>query len=524
MASLGEAVWCPIPARTGFVGLARSKTVLLDHDRCYRAVCSRDARFDGCFVVAVRTTGIYCRPSCPAITPKPENVTFLPTAAAAQLAGYRACRRCLPDAVPGSPEWNLRSDLVARAVRLIADGVVERAGVPGLAARLGYSTRQLNRVLTSELGAGALALARAHRAQAARVLVETTTLPLADVAFAAGFASVRQFNATVQAVYASTPSELRRRAAPRPTPGALALRLPFRTPMDGAGLLEFLAARAVPGAECATDGGYARTLRLPHGHGCAVVRAAASHWDCTLRLGDLRDLPVAVSRLRRLLDADADPYAVDEVLGADPALAAAVATRPGIRVPGTVDGAETVLRAVLGQQVTVASARTAAARLVAVLGEPLDGAEGEPSRLFPTPAAVAEHAAEVLTGPRRRIETVRAAAAALAAGELVVDPGRDPDELRAELQAVPGIGPWTAGYVALRVLGATDVLLDTDLAIRRGATALGLGPDAEGLRRYGQRWRPWRSYAGMHLWRSAATHPQRIRSPRTPSPRTERTA
>ncbi|MGH3794984.1 MAG: DNA-3-methyladenine glycosylase 2 family protein [Pseudonocardiaceae bacterium] len=481
--------------------------MLLDHDRCYRAVASRDARFDGCFVVAVRTTGIYCRPSCPAVTPKPQNVTFLPTAATAQLAGYRACRRCLPDAVPGSPEWNLRGDLVARAVRLIADGVVERDGVPGLAARLGYSTRHLNRVLTAELGAGALALARAHRAQAARVLVEITALPLADVAFAAGFASVRQFNDTMQAVYATTPSELRSRAVHRaPAPGALTLRLPFRTPMDDAGLLKFLAARAVPGVECATEKGYARTLRLPHGWGTAMLRATPSHWDATLRLGDLRDLPVAVSRLRRLLDADADPCAVDEVLGADPALAAAVAAEPGIRVPGTVDGAETVLRALLGQQVTVASARTAAARLATALGEPLDApVQDGVTRLFPTPAAVAEHAGEVLTGPRQRIAAIRATAAALAAGDLIVDPGRDPDELCAQLQAVPGIGPWTAGYVTMRVLGATDVLLDTDLALRRGAAALGLPTDAEGLRRWARRWQPWRSYAGMHLWRAATT-------------------
>ncbi|MGH3902737.1 MAG: DNA-3-methyladenine glycosylase 2 family protein [Pseudonocardiaceae bacterium] len=479
--------------------------MLLEHDRCYRAVSARDARFDGCFVVAVRTTGIYCRPSCPAVTPKPQNVTFLPTAAAAQLAGYRACRRCLPDAVPGSPEWNLRSDLVARAMRLIADGVVEREGVPGLATRLGYSTRQLNRVLTAELGAGALALARAHRAQAARVLVETTALALADVAFAAGFASVRQFNDTVQAVYATTPSQLRAQAARRaPTPGALTLRLPFRTPMHGAGLVEFLAARAVPGVECATDGGYARTLRLPHGTGTATLRATPSHWDATLRLGDLRDLPVAVTRLRRLLDADADPCAVDEVLSTDPALVAAVAAAPGIRVPGTVDGAETLLRALLGQQVTVAAARTAAARLTAALGEPIDGPDGL-NRLFPTPAAVAEHAAEVLTGPRRRIDAIQAAAAGLATGDLVVDPGRDPTELHTELQAMPGIGPWTAGYVTMRVLGATDVLLDTDLALRRGAAALGLPTDTDRLQHLARRWRPWRSYAGMHLWRAAAT-------------------
>lgn len=484
-------------------------TVLLDHDHCYRAVSSRDARFDGCFVVAVRTTGIYCRPSCPAITPKPQNVTFLPTAAAAQLAGYRACRRCLPDAVPGSPDWNLRGDLVARAMRLIIDGVVEREGVPGLAARLGYSARQLNRVLSAELGAGALALARAHRAQAARVLVENTTLPLADIAFAAGFSSVRQFNDTVQAVYAATPSQLRSHATRRaPTPGALTLRLPWRAPLDSAGLLDFLAARAVPGVESATGGGYARTLRLPHGTGTATLRAAASYWDATLRLADLRDLPVAVARLRRLLDADADPCAVDEVLGTDPALVGAVAAAPGIRVPGTVDGAETLLRALLGQQVTVAAARTAAARLTAALGEPIDGPDGL-GKLFPAPAAVAEHAAEILTGPRRRIETIRVTATALAAGDLVIDPGRDPAELRAELQAIPGIGPWTAGYVTMRVLGATDVLLDTDLALRRGAAALGLPADPDELRHRARRWRPWRSYAGMHLWQAATPLPHR---------------
>ena len=468
--------------------------MLLDHDRCYRAVASRDARFDGCFIVAVRTTGIYCRPSCPAMTPKPQNVTFLPTAAAAQLAGYRACRRCLPDAVPGSPEWNLRGDLVARAVRLIADGVVERDGVPGLAARLGYSTRQLNRVLTAELGAGALALARAHRAQAARVLVETTALPLTDVAFAAGFASVRQFNETVQAVYATTPSHLRERARRRAAPaaaGTIALRLPFRAPLDADGLLGFLAARAVPGVEAAGAGGYSRTLRLT----------------------DLRDLPVVVSRLRRLLDLDADPVAVDTALAADPHLAGTVGATPGIRVPGTVDGAETVLRAVLGQQVSVAAARTAAGRLAVALGTPLQTPDGELTRLFPTPEVVAERATEVLTGPRRRIEAVRTVAAALAGGGLVVDAGRDPEQLRAELEALPGLGPWTAGYVVLRVLGGTDELLHGDLAMRRGAASLGLPSDVDGLRTYARRWRPWRSYAGMHLWRAAA--PGAVRRERT---------
>lgn len=479
--------------------------VLLDHDSCYRAFASREARFDGCFVVAVHTTGIYCRPSCPSVTPKPQHVSFLPTSAAAQLAGYRACRRCLPDAVPGSPEWDLRGDLAARAMRLISDGVVEREGVTGLAGRLGYSTRQLNRVLAAELGAGALALARAHRAQAARVLLETTTFPVADVAFAAGFASVRQFNDGIRAVFATTPSGLRARGrqARHAAPGTVALRLPFRAPLDAPGLLAFLAARAVPGVESVGHGWYARTLRLPYGSATATLRPRASHVDATLRLAELRDLPAAVSRLRRLLDLDADPVAVDDALSGDPGLAARVAAVAGIRVPGSVDGAETLLRAVLGQQVSVTAARTAAARLAAALGEPLDAPDGALSGLFPTAAAVAEHSAAVLTGPRRRVEAVRTVAAALASGDLVVDPGRDPRELRAELEAVRGIGPWTAGYVVLRVLGATDLLLETDLAIRRGAAALGLPSDTDGLRRTARRWRPWRSYAGMHLWRAA---------------------
>ena len=480
--------------------------VLLDPDRCYRAVSSRDPRFDGCFVTAVRTTGIYCRPSCPAITPYRSNVRFFPTSAAAQGAGYRACRRCLPDAVPGSPQWDLRGDLAARAVRLVADGVVEREGVPGLAARLGYSPRQLNRVLTAELGAGALALARAHRAQAARVLVETTPLPFAEVAFAAGFSSVRQFNDTVQAVFATTPSALRamaRRRAPRRAPGQLTLRLPFRPPLDADGMLAFLAARAVPGVEEITDDGYARTLRLPHGPATTRLRLAASHVECTLRLTDVRDLPTAVTRVRRLLDLDADPVAVDTVLAADPVLARSVATTAGVRVPGVVDGGETLLRALLGQQVSVPAARTAAARLTAVLGEQLASPDGGLTRLFPAPDIVAEHAGSVLTGPRRRIDTVRTVAAALADRQLVVDVGRDAAELRAELLELSGIGPWTADYVTMRVLGAPDVLLDHDAAVCRGATALGLTP-GDALTGRANRWRPWRSYAGAHLWRVAA--------------------
>jgi AraC family transcriptional regulator of adaptative response / DNA-3-methyladenine glycosylase II len=507
--------------------------VLLDTDRCYRAVASRDQRFDGQFVTAVRTTGIYCRPSCPAVTPKRANVEFWPTAAAAQLHGFRACRRCLPDAVPGSPDWNIRADLAGRAMRLIGDGVVERDGVPGLAARLGYSERHLGRVLTTELGAGPLALARAHRAHTARLLVETTPMGMADIAFAAGFASVRQFNDTVREVYGVPPTTLRVEAGRRPVPavaGAIVLRLPYRPPFDAAGLTAFFGARAVGGVEAADAGTYRRTMRLPRGPATIALtlpfddtahrmepshtsrrvrqheRVRGDHVVATLRLSDPRDLAPAVARLRRLLDLDADPQAVDAALAADPYLAASVAAAPGIRLPGTVDPAETALRAVLGQQVSVAAARTAAAGLAAALGErlPAELAGDGPDLLFPTPAAVAEHGAEVLRGPARRTATVVGLAAALDDG-LMLDAGRDPAGFRADLTALPGIGPWTAGYLAIRVLGDPDELLPGDLAVRRGARALGI-PD---LPVHAARWTPWRSYAALHLWRAGATTTRR---------------
>ncbi|WP_269756665.1 AlkA N-terminal domain-containing protein [Amycolatopsis aidingensis] len=500
---------------------AEGRGIWHDTERCYRAVMSRDVRFDGQFITAVRTTGIYCRPSCPALTPKAQNVRFFPTSAAAQANGFRACRRCLPDAVPGSPEWNVRADLAARAMRLIADGTVDREGVPGLARRLGYSERQLGRVLTAELGAGPLALARAHRAHSARLLIEMSELPLTDVAFAAGFTSVRQFNETIREVFATTPSRLRatataarRRAGstsadPAPTRGTrLHLRLPFRAPFEATGILAFLAARAIPGVEQAvtdeagTVTGYARALRLAHGSGSARLTPQADHVHCELRLTDVRDLGSAVTRVRRLLDLDADPDAVNTVLGADPVLAPLVAAVPGVRVPGAVDGAELVLRAMLGQQVSVAAARTAAGTLAADLGDPLPVDTDGPAVLFPAPDVVAAHAERILRGPRRRITAIREVAGMLATGELDVHVGREAEELRAELLAAPGIGPWTADYVLMRVLGTPDLLLTGDLVLRRGARALGIDPDH--LTTRAQAWRPWRSYAGMHLWRAGA--------------------
>lgn len=355
-----------------------------DTERCVRAVRSKDARFDGWFFTAVITTRIYCRPSCPVVPPKAENMTFYPSAAACQQAGFRACKRCRPDTSPGSPEWDQRADLVARAMRLVADGVVDREGVPGLARRLGYSTRQVERQLLAELGAGPLALARAQRAQTARLLIETTALPMAEIAFAAGFASIRTFNDTVREVFALSPSELRERATRSArqrsdspgTSGVLSLRLPFRAPLNPDNLFGHLAATAVPGVEEWRDGAYRRTLRLPYGHGIVGLTPQPDHIACRLTLSDLRDLPVAISRCRRMLDLDADPVAVDEQLRTDPVLAPLVDKAPGRRVPRTVDEAEFAVRAVLGQQVSTAAARTHAARLVVAHGEPVDDPEG----------------------------------------------------------------------------------------------------------------------------------------------------
>lgn len=467
----------------------------LDFERCYRAVDSRDQRFDGWFYTAVRSTGIYCRPSCPARTPKPENVTFYPSAAAAQRGGFRACRRCRPDAAPGSPEWDVRADVVGRAMRLIGDGVVDRDGVPGLAGRLGYTERHLHRMLTAELGAGPLALARAQRAQTARILIETTDLGLAEIAFASGFGSVRQFNDTILEVYAQPPSALRdRRPAAQTGAGTIGLRLAYRAPLHAPALLEFLAARALPGVEECDGHTYRRVLDLPHGSATVELTPADRWVSATLKLTDVRDLAPAVARCRRLFDLDADPIAVDGTLGADPALAEVVRAEPGVRVPRAVDGFEMAVRAIVGQQVSVASARTTLSRLIT---------GGFPSAAFPSAEVVAELPDSAFRMPVARRETIRLLAQAVAGGKLDLEPGTDREEAMARLLELPGIGAWTAGYVAMRAMGDPDVFLPTDIAVRRGAAALGLPTTSAALEKHAERWRPWRSYALIRLWRAA---------------------
>jgi AraC family transcriptional regulator, regulatory protein of adaptative response / DNA-3-methyladenine glycosylase II len=480
--------------------------VIPDPDTCYQAMLSRDPRFDGWFFVAVSSTRVYCRPSCPARTPQREHVSFYPTAAAAQTAGYRACLRCRPDAAPGSPDWNLRAGVAGRAMRLIADGLVDREGVDGLARRLAYSPRHLRRLLADELGAGPLELARAQRAQTARTLIETTALPFTEVAFAAGFASLRQFNDTVREVFARTPTELRRRRH-NGTPaalGAISLRLPRRSPFHADGLLEFLAERAVPGVEEVEGTTYRRSLRLPHGSAVAELTPQAEYVGCTLLLADVRDLAAAVSRCRAAFDLDADPTAVDAVLARSELLAALVRNAPGRRVPGTMDGAELAMRAVLGQQISVRTARSIAGRLVETLGEALPEPRGGLSRTFPSAAAVAAADPDLLPMPTARRTTLQTLAAALADGRITADAGADRDELRRRLLAIPGIGAWTASYVLMRAAADTDAFPAADHGLLQALTRLGRPGAAARAAELAEPWRPWRASAVQHLWASPA--------------------
>jgi AraC family transcriptional regulator of adaptative response / DNA-3-methyladenine glycosylase II len=459
-----------------------------DHDRCYRAVASRDDRFDGRFVTAVKTTGIYCRPSCAAQTPKRENVNFYPSATAAVAAGFRACKRCRPEAAPGSREWDVRGDLAARALRAIAAGAIDGdGGVPELARSLHVSERHLHRILVAEVGAGPLALARTRRAQTARLLLDATDLPISEIAFAAGFASLRQFNDTMRDHFGMTPREIRRRPSKQlASTGALTLRLTLRLPFARDALLGWLGLHLVGGIQELDGSTYRRVL--PSGS-VVAMQLGDEAVSLTTSLDDVRALPDTVARCRRMLDADADPVAVDGVLAEDPRLAPLVAARPGVRVPGTSDGFELLAVTVLAQQVSLAAAHTFARRLVEAYGKPLDAPSGTLTARFPTAEALADASYDGIGLTGGRIKTLRAAATAHATGELPLDPSADRDETRSRLLALPGIGPWTADYVAMRALGDPDAFPATDLVLRR--MAVGLTPE---------RWRPWRSYAAMHLW------------------------
>jgi AraC family transcriptional regulator, regulatory protein of adaptative response / DNA-3-methyladenine glycosylase II len=478
--------------------------IVEDFERCYRLSDSRDPRYDGIFFIAATSTRLYCRPSCPARQPKRTNVRFYPTAAAAQSAGFRACKRCRPDAAPGSPEWNWRADRVARAMRLIGDGTVDREGVPGLAKRLGFSDRHLRRLLSEQVGATPVALARAQRANTARLLIESTAMPFADAALAAGFHSVRQFNDTIRDVFASTPSEMRdrsNRARPR-SPGVVELRLSCREPFDGAALLRFLEVRAVPGLEDVSAGTYRRALTLAHGIGVVELTPEARAVRCVLRLDDLRDLATAVARCRRLLDLDADPLAIADILGHDEVIGGLVRARPGLRVPGCLDGDELALRTLLGQHASLRAARTQTARLVETFGPKLEQPLGSVTHLFPAAAVLAEADPKALAGLSLRRGALQTLAARLANGEVRIDAGSDPGEALTRLLAIPGIGPWTAAHVAMRGFHDPDAFPHGDAGLRRALNALGHPDEPRSVTDLQQRWRPWRAYAALHLWTS----------------------
>jgi AraC family transcriptional regulator of adaptative response / DNA-3-methyladenine glycosylase II len=503
----------------------------LDSDTCYRAVAARDPRFDGRFFTGVTSTGIYCRPICPSRTPARRNMRFFPHQGAAETAGFRACRRCRPEASPGSPDWNIRADLVARAVRLITDGYVDDHGISGLARRLAVTERHLHRLVVAELGTGPLALARTVRLQTARRLLSETSVPITEIAFASGFSSVRQFNASFQEAYRQPPSALRAGTRPRGAAAGgtdthstdthstdthstgtngtwLSLRLACREPFDGESLLGFLATRAIPGVEQVTDGRYARTIRTSSGAGVIELipgPPGQGHVLLRVRLTGLGGVGQVVSRCRQLFDLDADPAAIGSALASDRILAPLVHARPGLRIPGAYDGFELAVRAVLGQQVSVSAGRTFAARLAARYGSPLavpdDGQPAMPTLLFPGPAQLADADLSGVGLTTSRQATLRALAGAMATGRLDLDPGTDPAEAAARLSELPGIGPWTVSYILMRAVRDPDAFPETDLGLRRAIERLGCPPA------HARRWRPWRAYAALHLWTWEAAEP-----------------
>jgi len=480
-------------------------------DLCYRALCSRDPRFDGRFFIGVATTGVYCRPICPARTAHASHVRFYPCAAAAEAAGFRGCRRCHPEASPGSPDWNVRADLVARALRLVAEGVVDTEGVAGLASRLCVSERHLRRELVAEVGVSPLALARTRRAQTARLLIDQTSLPLTTIAFTAGFTSIRQFNETMQASFGCPPSALRRRSpAENGGVGKLALHLSYRPPFDAVSLLTYLRQRALPGVEEVTASCYRRTIVLPGSRGIIELEPQEKTRTILLRVqfDTVNDLSMLEQRCRHLFDLDGDPAALAPFLAADPFLAPLVTTRPGLRLPGAVDGFELAVRAILGQQISVAGARTLAGRLVAALGVPLEQPQGALTHFFPSPHMIAQANLQGLGLTRSRITALQALARAVLEEGLVLDRSADRERTRAHLLALPGVGPWTASYICMRALGDPDAFPVTDLGLRHAFEQQGKESSPRKMERHAEEWRPWRAYAAHHLWASLSGSPK----------------
>lgn len=474
-----------------------------DFDLYYRAVCSRDARFDGLFFTAVTSTGIYCRSICPARTPQAKNVRFYSCAMAAAAAGFRACPRCHPEASPGSPGWNIRADLVARALRLIDDGLVDAEGVAGLAQRLAVSERHLHREMMAQIGTGPLALARNRRVQTAKLLIDQTQLSLTAIAIAAGFASIRQFNETMREVFHCTPSELRRHARYKATAdGRLTLRLSYRPPFDIEGIFAYLGQRAIPGVEEVIGQRYRRTIAFPHSKGLLEVEPVAKKHVLAihLTLNNLSDLSQIVQRCRNLLDLDADPAAINATLSEDPFMAQLVARRPGLRVPGTINGFEHAVRMIFTQQDSLAQARTLAGQLAEACGDPLPEPQGTLTHFFPTPKQILQADLAALEFPHAT--TLKALAQAVMQENITLDPGADREQTAAQLLKLPGVGPWAAACIAIHALGDPDAFPASDQGLQQAFERWGVGTDPDDIMQRAEAWRPWRAYAAHHLWAS----------------------
>ena len=476
----------------------------LDHDACYRAICLRDVRFDGRFFTGVWTTGIYCRPICPARTPKRENVRFYPSAAAAQEAGFRPCLRCRPEISPDAAAWRGTSNTVSRALALIGEGLLDgEQGVEALADRLGVGERQLRRLFDQHLGAPPIAVAQTRRVLFAKQLIQDTQLSMTDVASASGFGSVRRFNDAFRKLYRRSPSELRRKRGG--SMSTVTLKLGFRPPYDWDAIAAFLAARAIAGVEVVDERRYARTIEIAGRYGSIEVRPDARHLTATIRFPRVNALLGIVARLRRLFDLDADVASIGAHLSGDAALAPLISRRPGLRTPGAWDGFELAIRAILGQQVTVVAARRLAGTLAERVGVRVGpDVTGDPrlTTVFPSAMRVAASDLSTMPMPRARIAALKALADAASADPKLLDPVGTFDEALARLLALPGFGPWTAQYWALRALRDSDAFPAADVALLRSPVVAEAGrrPTPKALLARAEVWRPWRAYAAQHLW------------------------
>jgi AraC family transcriptional regulator, regulatory protein of adaptative response / DNA-3-methyladenine glycosylase II len=485
----------------------------LDPAVCYRAVLARDARYDGRFFTCVKTTGIYCRPICPARPPKIENCTFVPSAAAAQEAGFRPCLRCRPESSPDLDAWRGTSATVSRALKLIEGGALDGDDMASLAERLQIGERQLRRLFRQHIGAAPVTVAQTRRVLLAKQLIHQTNLSMIEIALASGFGSVRRFNETFQRLYHRPPSELRRRAvATTSLAPEISLLLPYRPPYDWDAMIHFLEGRAIAGVEVVTKDSYSRIIELGGVTGSIIVTHVPeqSALRVVVRFPRLNALPVIITRIRRMFDLSADPGAIGAALSVDPVLARLVSARPGLRVPGGWDGFEIAVRAILGQQITVRSATQLAGRIAATFGAQISDNHDNPglTHAFPRPELFNAEILASLGMPRARAAALANVALAASKDAHLFDPRRDLDEAVAHMCALPGIGEWTAQYIAMRALGETDAFLAGDVGVQRKLAIDGRRPTASEVLARAEQWRPWRAYAVFHLWMADADIPQ----------------